>query len=582
MKIKALNQETIEKIAAGEVIERPASVVKELVDNAVDAHATNITIEVWDKDRQELIISDDGHGMGADDLKLAVERHTTSKISRGEDLFALKTMGFRGEALASIAAISVLTITTRTADSVGGSRLVVKGGKKGEVEAAASPTGTKISVADLFFNTPARRKFLRKSSTEFSTISQAVQQQILAWPGIRFQLFHNGKKVLASPGTNSLTDAIASLAGTDIAENLLECTWDYEGYSLTGRIATPEYHRSNRNMQFFTVNRRPVHVPMLGSAVEKAFHTLLPVNRHPIAFLNLEVPTSEVDVNVHPTKKEVKFSDSSSVFRLVHRACVQALTAAINEEVKHARPPALSQTFTPRESIKREGKEIIPQITPKLASPRQSPPPIRQVRQLELDAVAPNHEPEFTILGQVFSSFIVVATPQELRLVDQHAAQERVRYEKFLKMVKSGQRPSQVTLPIETSLSGRMQQFVQVHLARLAELGFRIDLQDGGMVVKEVPILFRKALSGEDIIEIIDHLQESEGDEFDLGDYSQAAMMLLACKGAIKANHRLSTGEARQLLVELSRCDNSKTCPHGRPISVAFDRVNLEKMFARR
>lgn len=583
MKIRILDEATILKIAAGEVIERPASVVRELLDNAIDAGASSIGIEVFEGGLDRIIISDDGEGMAPEELSLAVERHATSKIASALDLFNISTMGFRGEALASIGAVARLTITTRAQDAVAGCRLVVQGGEKGAVEPAASSRGTRVEVEGLFYNTPARKKFLRTPATEFAAIAEVVHQQVLARPGIRFRLSHNGKLVLTSPGTGSLVDAIACVAGTDIAEGLLECNYSLEGYSVTGYIAGPAFHRSNRSMQYFTVKGRPVNVRLMGSAVEKAFHTLLPVRRFPIAFLNLDLPSDQVDVNVHPAKREVKFSDSGTIFRLVYRACLEALAAitgaTLTEEKGEEEGPDLGEpsvaTVSQSDFSSRPWPHI-PQPQPTLG--------VREpvVQQLRLDTRMPEPEPEFTILGQVFSSFIVVATPRELRLVDQHAAQERILYEKFLGLLERGERPSQVVVPVEAPLSGRAYQFAQAQLHRLAELGFRLELTDTGMIIREVPILFKKVLTAEDIIEIMEHLQDSFADEFALTDYSQAALMLMACKGAIKANHRLSAGEARQLILDLERCENSRTCPHGRPIWVAFDRVNLEKMFARR
>ena len=578
MKINILSEETILKIAAGEVVERPASVVKELLDNAVDAGATTVSIEVFNGGLDNIIVSDDGEGMAAEDLAVAVLRHSTSKIASSADLFNLTTMGFRGEALASIGAVSTMTITSGQRQDVAGSTLTVTGGEQGAVEPAANPAGTKIEVENLFFNTPARKKFLRKPAAEYAAIAEIVHQQVLAQPGIRFKLFHNGKPALSSPGTGSLTDSIASLAGTEIAENLLECSYTEDGYTVSGYIVRPEFHRSNRAMQYFTVNGRPVSLRLAGSALERAFHTLLPVNRYPIAFLNLEVPSSEIDVNVHPAKREVKFSDASKIFTLVCRGCAEALkpVTAIPvrpvDEIPYKRPEWPQTVSVPRYGysppsayrIQPEGKHIVQEAF---------------IAPLPADGEVNSH---FTILGQVFSTFLVVATPSELRLVDQHAAQERVLYEKYLRLQKEGERPGQVIIPIETPLSGRSRQFVEAWLPRLAELGFKIELTEGGMVLKEAPILFKKVLSEADIIEIIDYLQQHEGNEYDLGDYRQAALMLLACKGAVKANQRLSLSESQQLLMELETCENSRTCPHGRPIWVAFDRENLEKLFARR
>lgn len=584
MKIKVLDNDTILKIAAGEVIERPASVVRELVDNAIDAGASTISVEVFEGGLDRIVISDDGEGMTPEELDLAVERHATSKIVSGQDLFNIQTMGFRGEALASIGAVSHLSITTRTTQGIAGSRLEVKGGEKGEVEPASSPQGTRIEVAGLFYNTPARMKFLRKPATEFSTIAEVVHQKVLARPGIRFKLSHNGKSSLMSPGTGSLMDSIACVAGTDIAEGLLECNLSLDGYAVTGYVAAPTFHRSNRAMQYFTVKGRPVSVRLMGSAVERAFHTLLPVRRYPIAFLNLDLPAHQVDVNVHPAKREVKFTDTNTIFRLVHRACLQALTEITS--------PSIATSTTENYSTEIRTKEERNQQMNTPSRPwhkAYNPLPQHsfgvqetQVQQLRLDSALPEPGLEFTILGQVFSSFIVVATPQELRLVDQHAAQERVLYEKFLHLLHRGERPSQVVVPVETVLSGRTHQFVQAQLHRLAELGFKIELTETGIVMREVPILFKKVLSAEDIVEILEHLQDADGEEFGLTDYSQTALMLMACKDAIKANQRLSDAEARKLLLDLEGCDNSRTCPHGRPIWVAFDRVNLEKMFARR
>jgi len=572
MKIRVLDAETVQKIAAGEVIERPASVVKELAENAVDAGARTIIIEVFKGGLERITVSDDGHGMEPQDLALAVDRHATSKISSSADLFDINTLGFRGEALASIGAVAELTVVSRTRDRWEGSRIVVRGGEKGAVEPVASPGGTKVTVANLFYNTPARMKFLRSAAAEFAAITQTVSQLILACPHIAFKLSHNGKSVLNAPGTGDLRDAVACLAGTDIADALLECNLSRGGYSLHGYIADPKFHRGNRSMQFFTVNGRPVNVPLIASAVEKAFHTLLPVRRFPLAFLNIRVPNDLVDVNVHPAKREVKFTDGNAVFHLVYSACLQAL-----------------QGMTQWTFSGREGEPVsapVPQRAEAQAfatysRPRQEDGYIQEA--LELPSVtAADGLGNMEILGQVFSTYVVIATDRELRLLDQHAAQERVLYEKYLQSLREGQRPSQVVVPVETPVSGRMRQFLAVHLHRLAELGFKIELMDEAMIIREVPILFKAVLTPRDVNEILETLEDAQGAGYNLSDYSQAAMMLLACKGAVKANQRLSRAEVRQLLLDLDRCQNSRTCPHGRPIWIAFDRADLEKMFARR
>jgi DNA mismatch repair protein MutL len=575
MKIKILSEDTILKIAAGEVVERPASVVKELVDNAIDAGAKTISIEVFNGGLDSIIVSDDGQGMSAEDLALAVHRHSTSKISDSTDLYNITTMGFRGEALASISTVSKMTIVTRQRQDVAGSSLDIIGGEQGKVEPVASPEGTRIEVRELFFNTPARKKFLRKASAEFTAIGEVVHQLLVAKPGIRFKLFHNGKTVTSSPGSGSLRDAIACLAGTAIADNVLECYGSAEGYTVTGFIVSPIFHRSNRAMQYFTVNSRPVNLRLAGSALERAYHTLLPVNRYPIAFLNLEVPNSQVDVNVHPAKREVKFSDASSLFSLVFRACNDALTAITSVPLEYTREYNSRDPQKSPQTVSFPSREHLP-----LGTYRSQPEGTHVVQEAFHESHALRED--YTILGQVFSTFLVVSTPSELRLVDQHAAQERVLYEHYLQLLKEGSRPGQVVIPIETPLSGRSRQFIEAWLPRLTELGFKIQLTDEGMVLKETPVIFKKVLTEGDTIEIIEHLQQYEGHEYDISDYQQAALMLLACKGAIKANQRLSSNESLQLLLDLDKCENSRTCPHGRPIWLTFNREHLEKMFARR
>lgn len=578
MKINLLSEQTILQIAAGEVVERPASVVKELLDNCIDAQAQTVRIEIGDGGLKSIKISDDGEGMAPEDLALAVERHSTSKIVDSDDLFNITTLGFRGEALASIGAVSVMTITTGRRRDTAGSTLTVTGGEQGRVAPAANPGGTIIEVKDLFYNTPPRRKFLRQGATEFAQLAAVVQQTALAWPAIRFQLFHNSRAVLSTPGTGSLIDAIAAIAGLEIAENLLECSLNIDGMSLHGYIARPEFHRANRSWQYFTVNGRPVSLYLAANAVERAFHTLLPVKRYPLAFLNILVPREQVDVNVHPTKREVKFNDASAVYKLVHRACAGALQ--VLTDIPYA-PPADQVPYRPS-GLAKPGFEA--PFKPLPRHYRQTAPAGQQAVQETLwggRTSAGGRPDEYTILGQVFATFLVVATANELRLVDQHAAQERVLYEKYLGLLQTGAKAGQVILPLAMPLAGRSRQFVETWLPQLAELGFRIELTDGGMVLKEAPILFKKTLSEADVLELVEVLAEHDG-RFSLGDYQQAALMLLACKGAIKANQRLSLNESQQLLIDLDACENSRTCPHGRPIWVAFNRVNLEKLFARR
>lgn len=573
MRINTLDEGTIEKIAAGEVIERPASVVRELVDNAIDAGADSITVQLDSSEPPTITVTDNGGGMTAEELAVAVERHTTSKIRTDRDLLAIATLGFRGEALASINAVSKLTITTRTPDNPQGSKLTVQGAKKKAVEAAAAPVGTRVTVADLFFNTRARRKFLRSRGAENAAITATMQQFSLAWPAIRFRLGNNKRTVLASPGTGNLRDAVAAIMGTELAQALLPCEYREDDYSLSGYIAHPRQHRSNRNLQYFTVNKRPVSLRQAAAAVEKAYHTLLPQRRYPVVFLNLTVPGNRVDVNVHPTKRELKFADGNIVFRLCYHGCQAALepvtrpVSPSEQDNDGQRPiPGLDGKYSPRR-IERD----------RYFRPRPAPAAV----QLDLRPLA-GQQPEEKILGQILSTYLVVDSGGGLRLIDQHAAQERVMYEKFTHMLEAGERPSQVMIPLEVQLPGHLLQFVRSRHGDLTALGFKLRLTDQGVLVQEVPLVFKKMISEADIVTIMEQLMQGEEGEMSLADHNQAALMMLACKSALKANQKLSPGEARELLAQLAQCKNQVTCPHGRPISVSFDRSDLEKMFARR
>ncbi len=568
MRINVLAPETIEKIAAGEVVQRPGSVIKELIDNAIDAGASAITVELKGDDIPQLTVRDNGGGMSADELLLSVQRHTTSKIHTDEDLNAIATLGFRGEALASIAAVSKLSIATRREQDSQGSLLEMPGG---HVTTTAAPVGTKVTVSDLFYNTPARRKFLRARSTEIAAITETVQHLALAWPGIRFRLSNNNRTVLATPGNGRLIDAIAAIAGTDSARDMLEIHWSQGNAVVSGCISHPRLHRSNRSWQYISVNRRPVQLRLAAAAVEKAYHTLLPRDRHPLMFLNLDIDPELVDVNVHPAKTEVKFSDSNAIYRLFLQAAQQALAS----DSSHQPPDWVEEEGEPLEAD--ETIPFFPPLGPRSPQGGMRPSQISFTDAREQDTTSQG----WKVVGQVLSTYLVVDSGDGMVLVDQHAAQERVMYEKYTDMLEQGQRPSQLVLPLEVELPAHLLQFARGQQAQLSQLGFGFNISDSGIVLNEVPLVFRKALTTEDVVDILEHLMDG-GAQVNLSDRSQAALMMMACKTALKARQQLSPTEARQLLDELNRCRNSTTCPHGRPTTVHISRQQLEKMFARR
>jgi DNA mismatch repair protein MutL len=591
MRINYLDADTINRIAAGEVIARPASIVKELVENAIDAGSRRITVTADEGGLTSLSVSDDGEGMTAEELVVAVERHTTSKIGPGADLVNIFTLGFRGEALASIAAVSQLEITSRPPEALAGARLRVRGGRQESLEPAACPPGTTMVVRDLFFNTPARKKFLKRPATELSAITDVLQQIAFTRPEIKFSFNHNGRQLLSTPGNGSLRDTAASLLGLETAEALLECQGTRAGYSLRGFIANPSVHRSSRSYQFFSVNGRPISNRMMASALEKAFSTLLPVQRYPIAVLNLEVPAQTVDVNVHPAKQEVKFSDSDTIFRLVYFSCLDALSGGIVREaetvISPQTPESLPQSATDVATEKEVDGAEFPRIQPRpqwtAAKVRETKPQGSSIQEtLFRQWPAGPAQGRTTVLGQVLATYLVVETHRGLMLVDQHAAQERILYERYLGLLRSGQVPSQAVLPLRVSAGPSLLSKIQERLPELANLGFKLEIIQDGFILKEAPILFKKALGAGDMLAMVEGLLGGDNPDFSLGDYHQVTLHMMACKDALKANQTLSPTEAARLLTDLEACQNSATCPHGRPISVTLDRSALEKMFARR
>lgn len=589
MRINYLDADTINRIAAGEVIARPASIVKELVENAIDAGSRRITVSAEEGGLTSLSVSDDGEGMSAEEMVVAVERHTTSKIAPGADLVNIFTLGFRGEALASIAAVSQLEITSRPPEAMAGARLRVKGGRPEPLEAAACPPGTTVVIGDLFFNTPARKKFLKRPATELSAITDCLQQIAFTRPEIKFSFNHNGRQLFSTPGNGSLRDTGASLLGLETAEALLECQGTRTGYSLRGFIANPSVHRSSRSYQFFSVNGRPISNRLMASALEKAFSTLLPVKRYPIAILNLEVPPQAVDVNVHPAKLEVKFSDTDTIFRLVYNACLDALSGGIvSQPITVLRPQSFPQPASAATEKEGGGAEV-PSIQPRPyfawapGNEREAKPQNSSIQEtLFRQWPAGPAQGRTTVLGQVLATYLVVETPRGLMLVDQHAAQERILYERYVGLLKQGQVPSQAVLPLTVSAGPSLLSNIQERLPELAHLGFKLEITQDGFSLKEAPILFKKALGSGDVLAIVEGLVGSDNPDFSLEDYHQVTLHMMACKDALKANQTLSPSEASRLLTDLEACQNSATCPHGRPISVTLDRAALEKMFARR
>ncbi len=593
MPIHLLSPEVASQIAAGEVVERPASVVKELLENALDAGAKQITIHVREAGQRLVEVSDDGCGIPADELLLSVDRHATSKLSSADDLFRIKTLGFRGEALASIGSVSRMTITSRMVGSSIGRRLHVEGSQAGKLQTVGTPVGTVVAVADLFYNVPARLKFLKHPTTERRHIDEMVTRYSLAYPKVQFRLYQDDRPALLTSGSGNQREILATLYGVEVARQMLEVLAEEDELSVTGFISPISLTRSNRREITFFVNGRPVQDPALGTALVQAYHTLLMVGRFPVSILFLKLPPEEVDVNVHPTKAEVRFKNTDLVFRGVQRAARRALLA-------HTPVPSLggnlhwynAQTsqgigrqMDPAWSISTDLKEHSGTSTD--LNPGQSTPD--QSRQARL---AGTGVPLLRLVGQIASAYLVAEGPDGLYLIDQHAAHERVLFENYMALwVGSRQSndgtgassiPAQVLLqPASVDLSPSSSQLIEEQLPMLNRLGFQVELfGKGSYLVRSIPSLLIGMDPGAALAVIVEDFEE---DETPLQAETEARIIARVCKrAAVKAGQALSPEEQKALLDDLEACQSPRTCPHGRPTMIHLSVDLLERQFGRK
>ncbi len=589
--IHLLPPEVASQIAAGEVVERPASVVKELLENALDAGAHHITIQGLEAGRRLVEVADDGCGIPPGELLLSVERHATSKLASADDLFRIATLGFRGEALASIGSVSHLTITSCPTNAITGSRLKVEGGQVGTLQAIGVPPGTVVTVEDLFYNVPARLKFLKHPSTERRHIDQLVTRYALAYPAVHFSLHQDDRPALMTSGDGSRREILATLYGVEVARQMLEVLAEEDELSVKGFISPLSLSRSNRREIIFFVNGRPVQDPALGTALVQAYHTLLMVGRYPLCVLFLQLPPGAVDVNVHPTKAEVRFKDSDLVFRGVQRAVRRALLA-------HNPVPSLSGNLywpglpsqssrqpDPAWSINADLRDHpLPAGTTSVVTPAQGQPGQPGLASIGV--------PLLRLVGQIASTYLVAEGPDGLYLIDQHAAHERVLFESFMTMWLTphatdgdgGKRaiPSQVLLqPVTVDLPSASARLVEEQLPTLNRLGFDVELfGKGSFLVRSLPSL----LAGMDPAAALAVLIEDfEEDETPLRTEAEARLIARVCKrAAIKAGQVLSPEEQKALLSDLEACQSPRTCPHGRPTMIHLSVDLLERQFGRR
>jgi len=589
MSIQLLPSEVASQIAAGEVIERPASAVKELIENALDAGARSITIRIEGAGQNLIEIGDDGNGIPVDELPLAVERHATSKLHSAAELFSIDTLGFRGEALASIGSVAVLTVTTRFGDASIGGRLRVEGGIASPVEPTGASQGTVVRVEDLFYNVPARRKFLKTDATERRQIDTLVTRYALAYPHVRFQLQQEGRTSLQTSGNGDQREVLAALYGIEIARQMIEVLAQDDlpidedqlsgAITITGYISPTSLTRSNRREITFFVNGRPVQDSALAAALMQAYHTLLMVRRYPMAVVFVDMPPDAVDVNVHPAKAEVRFRHPDRVFAAVRNAVRRALLA-------HTPVPDLAQQM-PWHQSGTPGVGTWGQIDREISAPsfEQSQPQAHQsFSVLSEPRPAPlpgTSAPILRLVGQLAATYLVAEGPAGLYLIDQHAAHERVLFEK-MSAQRSEQVPSQSLLsPVTIDLPPASARLLAEQLPILAGLGFGVELFGyNSFLVRSVPQL----LSGMDPAAALRVLVEDfEEDEAPLQAEAEAKIIARVCKrAAVKAGQILSNEEQRALLTDLEACQSPRTCPHGRPTMIHLSVDLLERQFGRK
>ncbi|HEX9029008.1 MAG TPA: DNA mismatch repair endonuclease MutL [Anaerolineales bacterium] len=589
MPIHLLPSEVASQIAAGEVVERPASVVKELLENALDAGARFITITVEGAGQRLIEIADDGSGIPAEEMPLAVERHATSKLSSADDLFRIETLGFRGEALASIGSVSRLTLTSRPHQAEAGARLQIEGGRAAPLQPVGAPVGTVVRVENLFYNVPARLKFLKHDNTERRQIDTLVTRYALAYPEVRFHLKQEGKASLQTSGKGDRREALAALYGVEVARQMLEVIAEEDDLTVSGFISPTSLTRSNRREMTFFVNGRPVQDAALSAALLQAYHTLLMVGRYPLAVLFLNMPPDRVDVNVHPTKAEVRFRNPEQAFSGVQRAVRRALLAhtpvpGLGEQLHWApdtgwEAPRPLQEFNPAWNMPAEEGSGTTAESPvsTMPEPQSSPfPPVNPQPGLP----GP-HTPLLRLVGQIATAYLVAEGPDGLYLVDQHAAHERVLFERFMAQHESGI-PSQVLLqPVTVNLDPASARLLTAQLPILAHIGFQVEpFGPNTFLVRAIPAI----LAGSDPAAALRALVEDfEEDETPLQSEVEARVIARVCKrAAVKAGQSLSPEEQRALLHDLEMCQSPRTCPHGRPTMIHLSVDLLERQFGRK
>ena len=622
------------QIAAGEVIERPASVVKELVENAIDAGSSQIIVEVEEAGLKKIQITDNGHGIAHDEVELALRRHATSKIKNQADLFRIRTLGFRGEALPSIASVSVLTLLTAVDGASHGTKLVARGGEVEEIVPATSPVGTKVCVEDLFFNTPARLKYMKSQQAELSHIIDIVNRLGLAHPEISFSLISDGKEMTRTAGTGQLRQAIAGIYGLASAKKMVEIENSDLDFEISGFVSLPELTRANRNYISLFINGRYIKNFLLNRAILDGYGSKLMVGRFPLAVIHIHIDPYLADVNVHPTKQEVRISKERELMALVSEAIAKSLkeqtlipdalenlaksTVRNREKVEQTTLPLRENTLyyektevsrptqaevsdhqvnltEEKQDLNLFAKETLDQMTKtaKLHFAERKPVSYDQLDHPELDLASLDKAynklereesssfPELEFFGQMHGTYLFAQGRDGLYIIDQHAAQERVKYEEYRESIGNvDQSQQQLLVPYIFEFPADDALRLKERMPLLEEVGvFLSEYGENQFILREHPIWMAEEEIESGIYEMCDMLLLTK--EVSIKKYRAELAIMMSCKRSIKANHRIDDHSARQLLYQLSQCDNPYNCPHGRPVLVHFTKSDMEKMFRR-
>ena len=571
MPIRVLPPDVASKIAAGEVVERPASVVKELLENSLDAGASSVTVEIQAGGVGQIRVTDNGGGIPAGEVELAFQRHATSKLQDPEQLESVATLGFRGEALPSIAAVSRVSLTTRAGGADAGYRVQLEWGHITRSTPDGCPQGSSVNVSDLFGNLPARRKFLKSNAAETSRVHDVVARYALVYPGVRFQLTVDGRSVITTPGSGKGRETLLALYGPEVAAAMLEVSvHDPEtGWSVEGFISPPSVNRANRTYMTFFINQRWVQSRTLSYALEQAYYGLLPEKRYPISAINLALPYEDVDVNAHPAKREVRLRQEGRVFSALQRAVREALIA--DSPVPQMRPPN-GPPSTAASSPAAAGPSFFPRAAFSVPRPAVQSPP---------DAAAPGQfPPALKVVGQLKLTYIVAEGPEGMFLVDQHAAHERVLFDELKIDAEQRTPPSQPLLePVAVELSPSQIDVLREQGDFLQNYGFQLEaFGDSAYLLRSVPQVLASQDPGKSLLDVLD-LVAFEGLVRQQEDILAAC---IACHSAIRAGKPLIEDEMRALLEQLEATPNPHTCPHGRPTMIHFSSYHMEREFGRR